>query len=60
MAVAIYEGLRNRVRARLGRPGGAPVDFVKLLPVTYAFVVVGGAFMLLTLAADIVAPVRPA
>ncbi|EOM76009.1 RIP metalloprotease [Rhodococcus rhodnii] len=58
MAVAIYERIRNWLREKRGKPIGGPVDYTKLLPVTYVFVVVGGAFMLLTLTADIVNPIK--
>ncbi len=57
MAVAIYERLRNWVRNLRGLADGPPVDYMKLLPpITYVAVVVGGAYMLLTLTADIVNP----
>ncbi|MCM6773921.1 site-2 protease family protein [Nocardia sp. CDC159] len=58
IAVVIYEKIRNLLRGRRGLPPGAPVDYLKLLPATYVVVVIGGAYMLLTLAADIVNPVR--
>ncbi|MGW4352812.1 M50 family metallopeptidase [Nocardia sp. NPDC004582] len=58
MAVVIYEKLRNVFRNRKGLPDGAPVDYLKLLPATYVVVVLGGAYMILTLVADIVNPVK--
>ncbi|MEE2033145.1 M50 family metallopeptidase [Rhodococcus chondri] len=58
MAVAIYERIRNWVRGLRGQPAGAPVDYMKLLPLTYVAVVIGGAFMVLTLTADIVNPIQ--
>ncbi|MGW4124940.1 M50 family metallopeptidase [Nocardia sp. NPDC004711] len=58
MAVVIYEKLRNLFRNRKGLPDGAPVDYLKLLPATYVVVVMGGAYMILTLVADIVNPVK--
>ncbi|MGW5917847.1 M50 family metallopeptidase [Nocardia fluminea] len=58
IAVVLYEKIRNTIRGWLGRAPGGPVDYLKLLPVTYVAVVIGGAFMLLTLAADIVNPIR--
>ncbi|WP_040836763.1 M50 family metallopeptidase [Nocardia brevicatena] len=57
IAVVLYEKIRNTVRGRRGLAPGAPVDYLKLLPMTYVAVVVGGAYMLLTLAADIVNPI---
>ena len=58
IAVAGYEKFRNVLRHRRGLPPGGPVDYVKLIPLTYAAVVLGGMYMLLTLAADIVNPVK--
>jgi len=58
MAVAIYERIRNWVRGLRGLPEGAPVDYMKLLPLTYVAVVIGGAFMVLTLTADIINPIQ--
>lgn len=58
IAVVIYEKIRNIIRGWKGLAPGAPVNYLKLLPVTYVFVVIGGAYMLLTLAADIVNPIR--
>ncbi|WP_024806393.1 RIP metalloprotease [Nocardia sp. BMG51109] len=58
IAVVLYEKLRNLMRGRRGLPPGAPVDYMKLLPATYVVVVIGGAYMLLTLTADIVNPIR--
>lgn len=58
MAVTIYEKIRNSLRARRGLPAGGPVDYMKLMPLTYVVIVIGGAFMLLTLTADIVNPIK--
>lgn len=58
MAVAIYEKIRNALRFRRGLPAGGPVDYAKLMPLTYVVIVLGGAFMLLTLTADIVNPIK--
>lgn len=58
MAVTIYEKIRNSLRARRGLPAGAPVDYTRLMPLTYAVIAVGGVFMLLTLTADIVNPIK--
>ncbi|MFI6867104.1 M50 family metallopeptidase [Nocardia sp. NPDC050406] len=58
IAVVLYEKIRNIFRNRKGLPDGAPVDYLKLMPATYVVVVLGGAYMLLTLAADIVNPVK--
>ena len=58
MAVTIYEKIRNSLRSRRGLPAGPPVDYLKLLPATYVVIVIGGAYMLLTLTADIVNPIQ--
>ncbi|WP_063059667.1 M50 family metallopeptidase [Nocardia sienata] len=58
IAVVLYEKIRNTIRGWKGLAPGAPVDYLKLLPLTYVAVVVGGAYMLLTLAADIINPIQ--
>jgi membrane-associated protease RseP (regulator of RpoE activity) len=58
IAVNVYEKVRDVVRRLRGLPAGGPVDYTKLLPLTYAFVLVGGAIMVLTITADIVNPIR--
>jgi membrane-associated protease RseP (regulator of RpoE activity) len=58
IAVNVYERIRDVVRARLGKPAMPPVDYTRLLPLTYLVILVGGAVSLLTLAADIVNPIR--
>ncbi|MFD3591316.1 M50 family metallopeptidase [Nocardia sp. NPDC058640] len=57
IAVVLYEKIRNTLRGWRGKAPAGPVDYLKLLPLTYVAVVIGGAFMLLTLAADIVNPI---
>lgn len=58
MAIAGYERIRNLFRRRRGLPPGLPVDYLKLMPATYVVVVIGGLYMLLTLTADIVNPIK--
>ncbi|CAM4034077.1 M50 family metallopeptidase [Nocardia ninae] len=58
IAVVIYEKIRDVLRRWRGLAPGAPVNYLKLLPATYVVVVIGGAYMLLTLAADIVNPIK--
>ncbi|WP_040693200.1 M50 family metallopeptidase [Nocardia vinacea] len=58
IAVVLYEKVRNTVRGWKGLAPGGPVDYLKLLPVTYIAVVIGGAYMVLTLVADIVNPIQ--
>ena len=58
IAVNLYEKLRDWARRLRGLPAGGPVDYTKLLPLTYVVVLIGGGLMLLTLTADIVNPIR--
>jgi membrane-associated protease RseP (regulator of RpoE activity) len=58
IAVNLYERVRDAVRQRLGKPRMPPVDYTRLLPITYAFILVLGALSLLTIAADIINPIR--
>ena len=58
IAVAWYEKIRNMIREARGKVAAAPVNYLKLMPATYVilFVVVG--YMLLTVTADLVNPIR--
>jgi membrane-associated protease RseP (regulator of RpoE activity) len=58
IAVNVYESVRNAVRRSLGRPNGPPVDYNRLMPLTYAVALVFIGFSLLTITADIVNPIR--
>jgi membrane-associated protease RseP (regulator of RpoE activity) len=58
IAVNLYERVRDVVRNRLGKVKMGPVDYTRLLPITYAFVLVLGAVSLLTITADIVNPIK--
>ncbi len=58
MAVTIYEKIRNTLRLRRGESIGAPVDYAKLLPLTYVVLLLGGGLTLLTVVADVVNPVQ--
>lgn len=57
IAIAWFEKIRTWVYARLGRPDPGRVDYMKLMPVTYAVILIFGGFTLLTVAADIVNPI---
>ncbi|WP_205327738.1 site-2 protease family protein [Glycomyces sp. YM15] len=57
IAIAWYEKARSWVAARRGRPDPGRVDYMKLMPLTYAVIVLLGGFMLLTITADIVNPI---
>ncbi|MFI6096567.1 M50 family metallopeptidase [Lentzea sp. NPDC051213] len=58
IAVNLYERVRNWIRKLRGKPAGAPVDYLRLLPLTYVVIFIGGAITLLTVTADIVNPIR--
>lgn len=58
IAVNVYQKVRDMIRKMRGLPVGGPVDYTKLLPLTYLVVIIGGAFMLLAITADVVNPIR--
>jgi membrane-associated protease RseP (regulator of RpoE activity) len=58
VAVNLYERVRDVVRQRQGKSKMPPVDYTRLLPLTYAFILVLGAVSLLTITADIVNPIK--
>jgi membrane-associated protease RseP (regulator of RpoE activity) len=57
IAIAWFERARSWIAGKLGRPNPGLVDYEKLMPLTYTVVLIGGAFTLLTVAADIVNPI---
>ena len=57
IAIAWYERVRSWLYGRLRKPDPGRVDYYKLMPVTYAVILIGGAFTLLTVTADIVNPI---
>ncbi|MGH3938225.1 MAG: M50 family metallopeptidase [Pseudonocardiaceae bacterium] len=58
IAVNLYERARNLVRQARGRPAGPPVDYNRLMPLTYVVMLVFIGVSALTLIADIVNPMR--
>ena len=52
-----FERLRSFIYSRLRKPDPGRVDYMKLMPITYAVILVFGGFTVLTLAADIVNPI---
>jgi membrane-associated protease RseP (regulator of RpoE activity) len=58
IAIAWFERTRSWLYARLGRPDPGRVDYYKMMPVTYVVIVIMAGFFLLTVAADIVNPIR--
>jgi membrane-associated protease RseP (regulator of RpoE activity) len=58
VAVNLYEKARDAVRRRMGKMAMPPVDYTRLLPLTYVVILVFGAISLLTITADIVNPIQ--
>jgi membrane-associated protease RseP (regulator of RpoE activity) len=58
IAVALYEKIRNMIRSARGRLPAGPVNYLKLMPATYVVLVVIVGYMLLTVTADVVNPIR--
>ncbi|KAA1431154.1 M50 family metallopeptidase [Mycolicibacter arupensis] len=58
IAIALFEKLRNVFRSARGKVAAAPVDYLKLMPATYVVLVVVVGYMLLTVTADLVNPIR--
>ena len=58
IAIAVFEKLRNIVRSARGMVAAAPVNYLKLMPATYVVLVVVVGYMLLTVTADLVNPIR--
>ncbi|MCK5757328.1 MAG: site-2 protease family protein [Mycobacterium sp.] len=59
IAIAVFEKLRNLFRSARGMVAAAPVNYLKLMPATYVVLVVVAGYMLLTVTADFVNPIRP-
>jgi membrane-associated protease RseP (regulator of RpoE activity) len=57
VAGALYEGAKRGLARLFGRKDPGPVDTAKMVPVTFAVVIVLGAMSVLLLYADIVKPV---
>lgn len=58
IAVAVYEKIRNTVRSLRGMAAGGPVNYASLMPATYVVLAIVAGYMVLTLTADIVNPIR--
>jgi membrane-associated protease RseP (regulator of RpoE activity) len=57
IAIIWFEKARSWLFAKLKKPDPGRVDYFKLMPVTYVVILIGGAFTLLTVTADIVNPI---
>jgi membrane-associated protease RseP (regulator of RpoE activity) len=58
IAIAVFEKIRNMIRSTRGMVAAAPVNYLKLMPATYVVLVVVVGYMLLTVTADLVNPIR--
>lgn len=58
IAIAVYEKIRNLIRSTRGMVAAAPVNYLKLMPATYIVLVFVVGYMLLTVTADLVNPIR--
>jgi membrane-associated protease RseP (regulator of RpoE activity) len=58
IAIAVYEKIRNMFRRARGLVPAGPVNYLKLMPATYVVLVVVTGYMLLTVTADFVNPIR--
>ncbi|GAY16679.1 RIP metalloprotease [Mycobacterium sp. shizuoka-1] len=58
IAIAVFEKIRNVIRSARGKVAAAPVNYLKLMPATYVILVVVVGYMLLTVTADLVNPIR--
>ena len=58
IAIAVFEKIRNMIRSARGMVAAAPVNYVKLMPATYVILAVVVGYMLLTVTADLVNPIR--
>jgi membrane-associated protease RseP (regulator of RpoE activity) len=59
IAIAVFEKIRNMIRSARGMVAAAPVNYLRLMPVTYVILVVVIGYMALTVTADVVNPIRP-
>ncbi|WP_067505170.1 RIP metalloprotease [Actinoplanes sp. TFC3] len=57
IAIAWFERVRSWLYARLKKPDPGRVDYYKLMPLTYAVILIGGAFTVLTITADVINPI---
>ncbi|WP_305782845.1 M50 family metallopeptidase [Symbioplanes lichenis] len=57
IAIAWYEKVRSWIYAWRKKPDPGRVDYYKLMPLTYAVILIGGAFTVLTITADVVNPI---
>lgn len=49
--------MRNKIREARGRVAAGPVNYLKLMPLTYVVIIVMVGFTLLTVTADVINPI---
>jgi membrane-associated protease RseP (regulator of RpoE activity) len=57
IAIAWFERVRSWIYGKLRKPDPGRVDYFKLMPLTYVVILIGGAFTLLTITADVINPI---
>jgi membrane-associated protease RseP (regulator of RpoE activity) len=58
VAIAVFEKIRNAIRSARGMVAAAPVNYLRLMPATYVVLIVVVGYMLLTVTADLINPIR--
>ncbi|MGF2951601.1 M50 family metallopeptidase [Mycobacterium sp. THU-M116] len=58
IGIAVFEKVRNMIRSARGLVAAAPVNYLTLMPATYVVLVFVVGYMLLTVTADLVNPIR--
>jgi membrane-associated protease RseP (regulator of RpoE activity) len=58
IAIAVFEKIRNMIRSARRIDAAPPVNYLKLMPATYVILIVVVGYMLLTVTADLVNPIR--
>ncbi|UKN42372.1 zinc metalloprotease Rip1 [Mycobacterium lepromatosis] len=58
IAIAVFERIRNLIRSARGVVAAAPVNYLKLMPATYVVLAFVVGYVLLTVTADLVNPIR--
>jgi membrane-associated protease RseP (regulator of RpoE activity) len=58
IAIAVYEKIRDMIRRARGLVAAGPVNYLRLMPATYVVFIVVAGYMLLTVTADLVNPIR--
>ena len=58
IAIATFEKIRDMIRRARGMVAAGPVNYLKLMPATYVVLAVVVGYMLLTVTADLVNPIR--